>query len=237
MKRRAIGDYARSAQPRSTLDMRHWWVQVGEESPKHARSATGDLRLRDQASHGCRVRLWNLTTRNPPSNPRAPPVWDRKCPVPVREPGAHACRRPDRTDGTGAPMPEAEPVSYCRVVNTVRRAVTRTCRVQVAAHLAVACPGGAPHSGDAEGVAARDRRIRCKGLTVSPAGRFVCYAFRQRAVGRSRCRARDRPMGSRAAVPAGLGGAVVVRRGGWGPEQRTDSREGIGVPLRSSCAL
>ncbi len=141
MKRRAIGDYARSAQPRSTLDMRHWWVQVGEESPEHGQPATGDLRLRDQASHGCRVRLWNLTTRNPPSNPRAPPVWDRKCPVPVREPGAHACRRPDRTDGTGAPMPEAEPVSYCRVVNTVRRAVTRTCRVQVAAHVAVACPG------------------------------------------------------------------------------------------------
>src|SRR6266536_2387483 len=146
MKRRAIGDYARSAQPRSTLDMRHWWVQVGEESPEHAQPATGDLRLRDQASHGCRVRLWNLTTRNPPSNPRAPPVWDRKCPVPVREPGAHACRRPDRTDGTGAPMPEAEPVSYCRVVNTVRRAVTRTCPVQVAAHLAVACPGRALHT-------------------------------------------------------------------------------------------
>ena len=148
MKRRAIGDYARSAQPRSTLDMRHWWVQVGEESPKHAQPATSDLRLRDQASHGCRVRLWNLTTRNPPSNFRAPSVWDRKCPVPVREPGAHACRRPDRTDGTGASMLEAEPGSYCRVVNTAVIAVTRICRLASSRST-----GSCPHrrDGDPEG--------------------------------------------------------------------------------------
>ena len=48
-----------------------------------------------------------------------------------------ACHRPAGTDGTGAPTPEREPVSYCRVVNAVRVAVARHCRAHRATRLAV----------------------------------------------------------------------------------------------------